>query len=506
LRLFGGFLPGTVDKPENRSTESLGPRFSTLVDALLAFGISVALLIPCFWTEHMQAGDLGSHVYNAWLVTQIKSGTVQGLGIATQWTNVLFDWTLEALLGKIGLNWAERVVPGVAVLIFFWGALSFINITSGRRSWLFAPTLGMLAFGLVFQVGFMNFYLSTGLTLWVMVLLWQPTKRRALIALPIAVLALVAHAAPLAWAAVVLTYIHIARRLSPTRRRLLLLAGVAFLALLRVIIMRNYPAAWSLSEVVSLVGLSGLVGVEQVWLYGMKYLIVAAGVFIVWGVLFLERVDQGGVSDDPLAQVWFLQTFNFIILPMTIQLQSYPFIFSYISQRLSLFGALLLCAVVGKARYGRGITRFSALVATVFFTFLYLDHRALNLAENEIADLVQTLPPGQRVVAALEDSNSRLHSLAHILDRRCVEHCFSYGNYEPVTGQFRVRVLAPNQVEAPNIDVLDEIQNGRHIVTAAEAPLYCICPCEDKTQRFCIRALAAGERTCAFSVPVSPEF
>jgi hypothetical protein len=287
---------------------------------------------------------------------------------------------------------------------------------------------------------------------------------------------------------------------------LLLLAGIAFLALLRVILMRNYQAAWSLSEVVSVIGLSGMFGVEQVWLYGVKYLIVAAGVFIIWAVLFLERVDQGGISNDPLAQVWFLQILAFVILPRTIQLPSYQFVFSYIPQRFSLFGALLLCAVVGGARYGRGITRFSALVATVFFTFLYLDHRALNLAENEIADLVQTLPPGQRVVAALEDSSGRLHSLAHTLDRVCVEHCFSYGNYEPVTGQFRVRVLEPNPFEAPSIEVVDEIQNGRHIVTPAEAPLYCICPCEDKKARFCLRALAAGERTCGFSVPVSPEF
>jgi hypothetical protein len=498
-------LAETLHKPEDRGAEFREPTFSTLIDMLLMFGISIALLIPCFWQEHIEAGDLGSHVYNAWLATQIKSGAVTGLGVVSQWTNVLSDWALEALLRPVGPDWAERVVAGAAVLVFFWGAFSFIYAASGRRPWLFAPILAMLAYGLVFHMGFMNFYISTGLSLWLMALLWRPSKWRILIGIPVALVALIAHIIPVVWAMVVLAYLEIARRLSVLQCRLLWLAGAAFLVLFQTILMRTYPTRWSLTEVASLIGLSGFTGVEQVWLYGMKYLIVAGGLLVVWAVLFLERVDEGGVSKDPLAQIWLLQQLAFLLLPRAIQLPQYQFVFSFIPQRISFFGALLLCALVGKARHGRGITRFSAMIATVFFLFLYLDDRALNFAENEIADLVETLPPGQRVVGSLTDSNSRLYSLAHIVDRRCVDHCFSYGNYEPTTGQFRLRVLALNRFEAPDSTIVDEILNGRHIVTPAEAPLYCICPCEDKKQRFCIRPLAAGERTCAFSVPVTPD-
>ena len=34
--------------------------------------ISVFLLIPCFWHRYIVAGDLDSHVYNAWLVQLIE--------------------------------------------------------------------------------------------------------------------------------------------------------------------------------------------------------------------------------------------------------------------------------------------------------------------------------------------------------------------------------------------------------------------------------------------------
>ncbi len=36
---------------------------------LQAIAISAGLLIPCFWHRRIEAGDLGSHVYNAWLRT-----------------------------------------------------------------------------------------------------------------------------------------------------------------------------------------------------------------------------------------------------------------------------------------------------------------------------------------------------------------------------------------------------------------------------------------------------
>jgi hypothetical protein len=59
--------------------------------------LSALVVIPCLWHPRIEAGDLGSHVYNAWLVQLIERGQAPGLYLATKWNNVLFDlaigWT-----------------------------------------------------------------------------------------------------------------------------------------------------------------------------------------------------------------------------------------------------------------------------------------------------------------------------------------------------------------------------------------------------------------------------
>jgi hypothetical protein len=194
----------------------------------------------------------------------------------------------------------------------------------------------------------------------------------------------------------------------------------------------------------------------------------------------------------------------FVLMPSAIQFPEYQHPLAFISQRISLLIALMFCVMVGKASHGRGITRLSGLVAAVFFTFLNLDDRAFNRAEDEVTRLVAELPPGQRVVAAVEDSGARLNAMIHVADRACIGRCFSYGDYEPATGQFRIRVTGPNTVVASSMAIVREIEEGQHIVTAAEAPLFSVCPCEKGGNRFCMRALHAGEQTCAYSIPISP--
>src|SRR5712664_2873110 len=59
---------------------------------LQALAVSAGLLIPCFWHRRIEAGDLGSHVYNAWLAQLIERGQAPGLYLARQWNNVLFGF------------------------------------------------------------------------------------------------------------------------------------------------------------------------------------------------------------------------------------------------------------------------------------------------------------------------------------------------------------------------------------------------------------------------------
>src|SRR4051812_32714026 len=76
--------------------------------------LSVVLLIPCFWQRRIEAGDLGSHIYNAWLAQQIELGNAPGLVIAPLTTNVLFDLILARLLGVFGPDAAQRIAVSLA--------------------------------------------------------------------------------------------------------------------------------------------------------------------------------------------------------------------------------------------------------------------------------------------------------------------------------------------------------------------------------------------------------
>src|SRR5579864_483457 len=179
---------------------------------MLMVGLIIALLIPCFWQPHIEAGDLASHLYNAWLAGQIQQGRLPGLTLAHPVTNVLADWGPQALSSAFGPDWAARVVAALAVQIFFWGAFAWISVVHRRHAWIVVPFLAMLAYGLIFRFGFLNFYLGTGLTLCLMALLWHPSRILFYIALPVAPLAFLAHPLPLVWGLLGLAYVAIAER------------------------------------------------------------------------------------------------------------------------------------------------------------------------------------------------------------------------------------------------------------------------------------------------------
>ncbi|HZI76726.1 MAG TPA: hypothetical protein VFD73_22400, partial [Gemmatimonadales bacterium] len=48
--------------------------------------ISILLLVPCYWQPRLQAGDLSSHIYNAWMSQLIESGRTDGLMMVRQTT------------------------------------------------------------------------------------------------------------------------------------------------------------------------------------------------------------------------------------------------------------------------------------------------------------------------------------------------------------------------------------------------------------------------------------
>jgi hypothetical protein len=50
--------------------------------------LSVLVLLPCYWHRRIEAGDLGSHTYNAWLALLVSKGQAPGLHVVRQWNNV----------------------------------------------------------------------------------------------------------------------------------------------------------------------------------------------------------------------------------------------------------------------------------------------------------------------------------------------------------------------------------------------------------------------------------
>ena len=467
------------------------------VERLLMVGISIVLLVPCFWQPRIVAGDLSSHAYNAWLATEVRAGHAPGLSIVTVWTNVLTDWFLELLARSVGSNLATQLVVAGAVSVFFWGAFFLLNVTSGRRPWMLCPLVGILTYGLVFQMGFLNFYLSVGLCLWILGLLWRPSRKNLSYAAPLVLLAVLAHALPLVWAVTVAGYLYVFRKLSATSRLLLPMLGIVGLMAAQQVLLARFPGRWSWSDIASLKGLTGLLGVDQAWIYDEKYLVVAAAMSLCLMILFMESADDMDFIEQPYLQLWILHLAAFVLLPSAIQLPQYQHVLAYIPERISLLVAIVFLILVGKANYGRGITRLSGVVAVAFFLFLYLDSMALNRAETEITRVVSEAPEGSRVIASIIDDGARVNGLGHVADRACIGHCYSYANYEPATAQFRIRATTEGGAASPSMQTVQEIERGQHIVTPAEAPLFAVCASDTEPGNIKLRQIGAGERTCA---------
>src|SRR5690348_1885503 len=139
---------------------------------------SVILLLLCYWHARLQAGDLSSHLYNAWLAGLIQGGKIHGLQMARQTTNLLFDLILSGLLQWLGPAWAQRLSASLCVLNFVCGAFAFVSAVAGRAAWQLLPCLAMLAYGWTFHMGFFNFYLSLGLSFASLAALRKPTPLR----------------------------------------------------------------------------------------------------------------------------------------------------------------------------------------------------------------------------------------------------------------------------------------------------------------------------------------
>lgn len=449
--------------------------------------LSALLLAPCYWQPRIQAGDLSSHIYNSWLAQLIESGHAQGLVVAHQTTNVLFDLLLGWLFRLFGPEAAQRIAVSLAVLIFVWGAFAFAAAVSGRRPWNMLPSIAMLAYGWVFHMGFFNFYMSLGMCFGAMALAWNPTRRRLAAAAAVLAVAWLAHALPVAWCLCLLAYLAVARRLPARRRAYATLATLALMAAIRVAASYALAARWNPAQIANMTGL------DQVWVFGPSYALVLMGLVVVWGALFLKLIHQrsaSGVFASIPFQFLVVSAASVLVLPSSVLIPGFLHSLAYIGERMSLGVGVAACAVLATAR-PRPFDRYAMLaLAAVFFAFLYRDELTLNRFEDRLAGAVARLEPGTRVVSLVDDPNARVNALTHMIDRVCVGRCYSFANYEPSTRQFRVRATADNPFVVRTYAESWALQTGAYLVRPSDLPLHAVDV--DASGKIVVRDLKAG--------------
>jgi hypothetical protein len=451
---------------------------------------SLLLLVPCYWQSRLQLGDLSSHIYNAWLAQLIEIGRAPGLAIVPQTTNVLFDLILSGLFKTLGAEAAQRISVSLALLTFLWGAFAFVSVVSGRRAWSLVPFIAALSYGWVLHMGLFDFYMSLGLCFWALALAWESKPRRLAAAVPVLILAYGAHGLPVAWTVALLAYLWLARRMTPPRRALLMAASLAAMVAARVVLTSMMSYIWLPQQLVEITGF------DQLWVFDDKYLVPFLGSLLVSALLFVRLLGASGarnVLSGPLFQIVVLSAAGVFIIPTRLQIPGYNHALVYIAERMSLAVGICLCALLAAAPM-RAYHRYAmAVMALLFFGFLYRDEGALNAFEDRMTKLVSQLPPGQRVVSAVNDPTLRIGAVTHMIDRACLGRCYSYANYEPSTAQFRIRVVAENPIVVSTYGDSSRLQEGTYVVKQRDLPLYQVVL--DPAGHMGIRILTAGAKS-----------
>ena len=451
---------------------------------------SVALLIPCFWQTRIQAADLSSHIYNAWLASRIEQGALPGLWISSQSDNVLFDLILQRLMSRFGPGPAQRIAVSASVLVFGWGAIFFVFAVAGRNWWIAGPSVAMFAHGFIFHMGFFNFYLSLGLCLWYLAIFWNREWHIRILAAPLVMLAWLAHPLPVVWAAGTAIYVALTEKTLPSRRLWILALGTTAIIAARYVLLHSYRCSWSVNQA------AFITGANQLALFGTKYLLPLILVLLIWAFLLRDLLHRVGasqfISRIPF-QLWLLNAAAIFLLPTQVFFPTFARPFGFIAERMSLSAAMLTCCLVVQAPTTRLAKAVMLSAAVLFFGLLYQDDLELSHLEDRLDAVVAQIPPAQRVITPLFSQSLRSLCFLHDLDRACIGHCFSYANYEPSSRQFRIRARAGNGIVLNEASDVDSITYGGYKVQPRDVPLNMVYLCGKNFLDVCWRPLAVGD-------------
>jgi hypothetical protein len=492
---------------EDTSSRSVSQFFRKHFPAILL--ISWLTILPCLWHRHIEAGDLPSHVYNAWLAQLITKGQAPGLYLAHRYNNVLFDLALLHTANLCGLAAAERIVVSLAVLVFFWGVFTFVYAVSQRPPWFLAPAIATLAYGYSFNMGFFNYYLSIGLACFSLAFAWRAGAGNWLFALLIAPFVFLAHPIGFLWLLGTLAYRLVGRHL-PGWWKLLLPASVAgaFLALGWYFAHRaTFPVDWEAPPVYL------RTGADQLILYGDRYsaLSSAALAFAILCAAAEFLFHRPNSTKDRSAWRKFLPALEFYavtlfataLLPENFRPPGHLGWIGLIVSRLTVISAIFALCLLAQLHPRKWHLLGFAVLAAVFFSFLYQDTGLINRLESNAESLLSGLPRGTRIIPTIvAPPDWRITFIGHIADRACIGHCFTYSNYEAPSQQFRVRSSPEGSpLVTSSEDDAEDMEAGSYEVQDTDPPLVQLYQCNPHDPAtLCLRPLHEGDTT-SFSPP-----
>jgi hypothetical protein len=194
-----------------------------------------------------------------------------------------------------------------------------------------------------------------------------------------------AHALPVVWTIGLMLYQWLARRISPRARVYVTAGSLLGMVALQIVVGHTMFSHWSAQQI------KMATGADQVWVFDGKYYLILVGLVFLWGLLFLDLLKASGlqsvVSSLPF-QFCLISAAAVSILPTTILLPGFHHSLVYIAERMSLGVGICVCALLAAAR-PRAFQRYAlALVAAVFFGFLYRDEKILNVTEDRMDGVI----------------------------------------------------------------------------------------------------------------------
>jgi len=459
--------------------------------------ISLLVVIPCLWHRRIEAGDLASHVYNAWLVQLIEKGQAPGLYLSHQTNNILFDFSLFYAAKLFGLAAAQKLVVSAFVLVFFWGVFAFIRAVTGNPPWFLTPCIAMLAYGYSLEMGFLNYYVSIGLACFALAIFGRPQGREWIAGSLLIPLVWIAHPIGFCWLLGTLAYLNIRARLPGWWKLLLPLTAASSI----------FAVFWYTAHRPKLLvdwdrgPFYFYNGADQLALFGSRYFVLAGAAFLIGVLCFAVDACARGRDGEywkafELPFELYLVTFCATsLLPENLRLSMYAGWIGVLGSRLTTISAILGLCLLGFLKPRKCHLVAFATCAGCFFTFLFQDTAWMNRLEANAEKLTSQLQPGTRVIGSIwAPPGWRLSFVDHAIDRACIGHCFSYANYEPSTGEFRVRAQKGSPVVTSSSDDAEDMASGEYEVDDADIPIKQIYQCDPRNlTKLCIRDLQAGE-------------